>query len=476
MAVPPIGLLLLLLGPILMIVRPRWLYIATIFFLPFTATAVINVGSGANASAVQASMYLGALLIGRYAVVYARKGVLPFPQVSRSSLVWLGLFIAVTVVSLVMPLWINGRESIPAERLFDLSSTPLYLTSHNVTGVMYMVFGFLVSYLTAVLNQNAATLRLSVKCFMAGSIFAALWSVLEFACKLSGVPYPAAVFNTSASLSANGYMQSSGEFSRLSSVTVEPSIFSQTLLIAIALYLPFIFSRRRLFGRGFDRAFFFLLIAVICLSTSSTAYLGILILILVTLALLVSRGMLRLQYLVLPATAVVLATLLYFIVPQVQQVLDNALFSKAQGGSALERLMTITNSYQMFLKYPVLGIGWASITSHDLIVDILANAGVVGLVTFSVSIFAMFRYLYRSIRARPASRRIADVMQLDFALFLALAVMLITSAFSGFLNTFPFFWFVLGLAIAEPSAQLSCELAPARSRKAIQQPTTVPIP
>ncbi len=476
MAVPPIGLLLLLAGPVLMVVRPRWLYIATVFFLPFTATAVINVGSGANASAVQASMYLGSLLILRYAALYIRRAELPFPRISRSSLVWLGLFTATTAVSLVMPLWIDGRESIPADKLFDLSSTPLFLTSHNVTGVLYMVFGFLLSYLTAVLNQRAATLRLSVKSFIAGSVFAALWGVVEFLCKLSGVPYPAVVFNTSASLSAGGYLQTAAGFNRLSSVSVEPSILSQTLLVAIALYLPFIFGAGRLFTRATDRGFFLLLIAVLFLSTSSTAYVGIVLVTVVVLALLALRGMLRLRQLVLPIGVILLTVLLYVTVPPVQQVLDAALFSKSQGGSALERLMTISNSYDMFLKYPVLGIGWASITSHDLIVNILANAGLVGLLTFGAAMYAMFGFLYRSIQSRPASRRMADLMHLDFALYVALAVTLITSVVSGFLNTFAFFWFVLGLSIAQPATQLAHVLPRTRREKSLHQPTPVPIP
>ena len=48
MEVTPIGWILLLVGPVLMVLRPRWLYVATIFFLPFTATDLINVGNDMN--------------------------------------------------------------------------------------------------------------------------------------------------------------------------------------------------------------------------------------------------------------------------------------------------------------------------------------------------------------------------------------------------------------------------------------------
>jgi len=449
MAITPIGWVLLIMGPLLMIVRPRWLYIATIFFLPFTATAVINVGSGLNASGVQASMYLGSLLILRWVVGFLRRGAFPVPRTGRASLLWLGLFIAAVALSLIMPLWIDGRILIPSPHLGDLTSEPLHLNSHNVTGVLYMVYGYMLAYLIAVLNRKPAMLRLTLKTFMAGSAFAALWAILELACKASGIEYPAMIFNTSTALSASGYLQQiSGGVFRLSSVSVEPSIFAQTLLVALSLYLPFVFSAPILFGKALDRLLFALVLVVLCLTTSSTAYVGIFIVVLLVFALFSVRGILKPRHIALPLAGLCAAALLYAGVPVVRQVLDATLFTKAADASAFERLMTISNSYEMFLKYPVLGIGWASITSHDLIVNILANAGLLGLLSFTIAMRSIFRALYRSIRSRSKSLRVPGLMRMDFALYVALGVTLATSAISGFLNTFSFFWFVVGLAIA----------------------------
>jgi O-antigen ligase len=143
-----------------------------------------------------------------------------------------------------------------------------------------------------------------------------------------------------------------------------------------------------------------------------------------------------------------IGALLYATVPLARQVLDTTLFAKAASYSTLERLMTISNSYQVFLQHPLLGIGWMSITSHDLIVNILANAGILGLLSFAIAMYSIFRPLYRSIKSRDRTRQIAGLMRMDLALYVALAVTLATSVVSGFLNVFTFFWFLLGLAIA----------------------------
>jgi O-antigen ligase len=135
-------------------------------------------------------------------------------------------------------------------------------------------------------------------------------------------------------------------------------------------------------------------------------------------------------------------------VPAAQRVLDMALFTKAEGYSALERATTVQHAFEMFQKHPVLGIGWSSIGSYDLVVNILANAGIIGLAAFLVAMYSIFRELYRSIKLRSRSLGIAGLMQIDFALYIAFAAVLATSSLTGILYVFPFFWSICGLAIA----------------------------
>ena len=456
MEITPIGWLLLPAGLLLAVAQPKWLYCLTLFLLPFTATAVINVGSGADASGVQASMYLGSLLMVRFGAGLLLRGSLPLPppRSGRSAMVWLGLFLAIVALSLVMPVWINGRLQIPSPSLLDRSSHPLYLQSSNITGVLFIAFGFAYAFLITVWNRKPEMLRLTMKAFLAGSAFSAAWALFELACKNSGVPYPAFLFNTNASPSAGGYREVlEGGIFRLSSVSVEPSVLAESLLIALALYLPFILGAHRLFGKALDRALFAMMFVVLFLTTSSTAYIGALAGVLLVLFLLTIRGVLQPKHIVPPLVGLALIGLIYTTVPVAHQVVQSVLLSKGGGYSALERLMTISKSYQMFLLYPLLGIGWASIASHDLIVNIVANCGILGLATFAIAMYFTLRALYRSIRSHSAT--FAALMKLDMALFVALAITLITCIISGYIFVFPFFWFLCGLAIAMPGLMAS---------------------
>jgi len=454
MHVTPIGLILILVGPLLMLFRPKWLYIATIFSLPFTATGVVNVGSGLDASAVQVPMFLGALLILRVLFSSLWKMSIPLPRNGKICLLWLGVFLGVATLSLVMPVLLDSHVRIPSSQLLNTSaSTLIHLKSKNITGLLYVVFGYIFAYLIAVINQKPIVLRITLKAFLAGSVFAALWAILEFICKITGIPYPGMIFNTGTALSAMGYIERLRGFPRLSSVAVEPSIFAQILLIAISLYLPFIFGSLTLFGKTLDRWLFALLLVMLCLSTSSTGYVGLLIMGFTVFLLLAIRGVLKLRYFVVPMVGLGIAALIYAVSPTAQQVLDSTVFTKSEGYSAFERFMTIHNAFEMFREYPILGIGWSSIDSYDLIVNLLSNAGILGLLSFVVAMYSMFRLLYRSIKSRKRSLGLEGLLQIDFAVYIALAVILGTCMISGILYVFTFFWFILGLTMAAGSMQ-----------------------
>lgn len=169
--------------------------------------------------------------------------------------------------------------------------------------------------------------------------------------------------------------------------------------------------------------------------------------------LLAIRGVLKLRYFVVPMVGLGIAALIYAVSPTAQQVLDSTVFTKSEGYSAFERFMTIHNAFEMFREYPILGIGWSSIDSYDLIVNLLSNAGILGLLSFVVAMYSMFRLLYRSIKSRKRSLGLEGLLQIDFAVYIALAVILGTCMISGILYVFTFFWFILGLTMAAGSMQ-----------------------
>lgn len=225
-------------------------------------------------------------------------------------------------------------------------------------------------------------------------------------------------------------------------------MFAQGLVTLLPLTLPAWLRIGSVFSIRIDRWCSVLLGVALILSTSSTAYLGLVILLLLVPPLLVRSGKMSfakgLRFAMIALTiAIAIAGLVAFSVPVVRGVADAVLLSKGSSASALERLMTIGLAFGYFKQYPILGVGWGSAGSHDLIVKLLSNVGLVGTFTFLGAMFCVLRSNWRALGT------LVDTTSLSRAVwFLCLASFLMTSVLIEFPLAFGNFWLVLGLAIS----------------------------
>src|ERR1019366_3634398 len=103
-----IGAILLPLGIYAYFFAPDLLYVATIFLLPFSATAILNFGFLEATTGIQAMIYFGTLWMlsgGPDALRRSRVWRSPPMQTSVRRLLF---FMLVVGLSLLMPIWING--------------------------------------------------------------------------------------------------------------------------------------------------------------------------------------------------------------------------------------------------------------------------------------------------------------------------------------------------------------------------------
>jgi hypothetical protein len=449
-------------GIFMLIWSRRWLYRSFVFSLLFSATVILNVRNGENASGVQVWMYFGVLLLVQdlYNWITSKSY-----QVNRELLVpflLLSSFIAIATVSLIMPVLIDGRLSIASPYLLDVAATPLYLTSKNFTQLLYLVFGFLTALSIATKNTDAEVREESEKVFLLSGGFVALWGLLQFVCGIVGLEYPSFVFNNSKSLAASGFLQQLAELEgvkRISSVTVEPSMLAQCLYCVLPLAIPSVLKNGCVLSVFWDRCLFGLFFMVLLVSTSSTAYIGFFPFALMCTMLLWRIGHLRrirtiLRWLLALAAIITAFVVIVIFVPFLRDFFNTQLFGKASGGSGLERLMTITNAFSYFIRYPILGIGWGSATSHDLIVKLLSNSGIVGTATFLGFVIAIINRNYAGVT--PSLHR--DTLS-RLVWTLSFAILICTSVILEFPFTFGHFWFVTGMAMAtsvvDPISQAS---------------------
>jgi len=464
----PLGYILLPVGLGGLFFSSRWLYRLFVFWTLFSATSVLNVGEGENGSAVQVWMFFGVLWLLRLCL--ERASLLDFSIDSRLKRMtyWTIAFLGVATVSLVMPVIIDGRLLIASPILLDNAQTPLVLSSHNITQLLYLIFGGIIAICVAHTNLDEESREETERIILYSGIFLACWGVFQFLCNVTGMPYPDFLLNNSGAASGQGFRQTLSGLGihRVSSAAVEPSVLAQALITLLPLTLPawrrrgFVFSRRR------DRMVAVLFVIVLILSTSSTAYFGLAILAVTYVLYAVRTGSFSKMKAIsvfaamgVAATAVV--TVAFVSVPVVSGLVNSVLLSKVTSGSALERAMTVTLAFGYFQRYPILGIGWGSATSHDVVVKLLSNVGVVGTVVFFCAIFSIVRSNWRRISRRNSPLELSrEVWLMSLVAFVA------TSLLIEFPLVFGNFWLIIGMSMA--TAVSASDLSvPVRVRRAV---------
>ena len=448
----PIGWVLIPLGIALYFFAPNRLYALMVFFLPFSATAVVNIGSGDSASGVQAPIFLGALWMAKELPRFiAAKG----SQVRRNlckptnQLRW---FVLVAVLSLIMPIWINGRIYIDdAEFAFGFSnSEPLVFRLRNITQIFYLVYGVLLAILVAFRNSDLRQLIRSIRIFLISAIFVSIWGFVQFFCSLLSLTYPAFIFNTSATGSALGYLESLEDIgvARVSSVATEPSIFAGCMLIALVFALFAVTRKQPVISKGWDRFAVAIIFGALLISTSTIAYVGLVVVLILYLFSLFSLGVVSRKHIsiLLAVSGVLGLTVLLF--SPARDIATSLVVGKGESYSGISRAYTVALAAQYFLQFPVLGLGWGSVTSHDLVFKLLSNTGILGFWAFSVFLISLFRRLWRS--ATTVGMGNPEWRLWSTCLLAAYLIVIFTNVTTGFDFVFEHLWFLLGLAMSVP--------------------------
>lgn len=452
MEITPIGGVLIPLGALLFLLRPNLLYWCAIFFLPFSATAVVNVGSEGNFSGLQAWMFFGSLWLAKEASHVIRTRALWYTYEMRRSARRLLFFFVVALVSLVMPLWIDGRLWIQSATLDSDEARPLFFNMQHVTQILYLANGVLFAIFVGVKNLDFAQFRRTVRIFLFSSIFVSLWGLLQWCCFWLGVDYPAFLLNTNKHEAAMGYLRNYDDLgvARISSVATEPSVLAQCLLIVLVFAMFALLSQKAFISRFWDRIVVVLTVFVLLLTTSSTAYIGMALLIPVFLVTFSRLGKLRRWHVVSIAALLIACAAVYARSFIVQDLADTALFSKAGSYSGLERLNSVLLAAGYFRQYPLLGVGWGTVTSHDLIFKLLADVGLVGLAAFAMFLKSLASGLWGSVPGIRGGANMGDRSYWSLCLLMACGILIVTSALSEFAYVFGHVWFVFGLGLAIP--------------------------
>jgi len=423
------GFVIFVLCLILLIYNREWFFYLSIFFIPFSNTAVLNVGAN--------SISLPFLLVVVSFIYYMLRIAFRLGIGYNKSAKWayLHVFLVFMVVNLsaLMPFYIDG-DLLVLDRYNYLVTyappIPLKPSMQYITQLIYFQVGlWFATYLMGEITTMAKWLRV-VKFLLASGVFISLWGLFEFSSYYIGVEFPVFLFSN-LGLNQDGINFLRG-MPRISSATLEPSVFAQTFSFIIPLFALLRAKGYVFFSKHKDTFVLVLFLIAFALSNSSTAYLLILFFgVQFFWDKVFGKAKLYMRVIFLTIGIILFIIILPF-------AIDYAI-SKLGDWSGRERTLAVVTGIQYFLEYPILGVGWGVWPVWDVLVCIACQAGIIGLVIFMI----FFKKIYTKM-GEIKQQGISSVQAVSYA---ALAFLL-SNQVSGFLYYTQYVWMYLGIVLS----------------------------
>jgi hypothetical protein len=416
--------------PLVLVPSVRLHRILTIFFIPFTATALVNIDRGSEYSTVSPYFYFAfAYALYSFLARLIRDGA-----VIRTKALMLSCFIILSVALSYVNLMLGSGFEVDSPILTDDESVTLvrdflpYLPQF-----IYLLLGLVFMLILSAQMRNVHVRIESIRVFLFSVTFASFWGLYQILSYYLGYHY-LTIFNSSLHEAAQGHQQFLGEIKRVSSVSVEPSIYSQVLIVALVFVALHISNGICIFTRTFDKFIFFLFGASLLITSSSSALVAIALFLLISPYYVFRNNYVKI--ILTPVYSVVFFILIYF-------SLNYFGHSKLDSYSAYERFKSVYLASLYFINSPLFGYGWGAVTSHDLVFRLLANVGLVG--AFSFFLLFLFAYLNASggVRFSVFARRRDDLAFFQ-ASVISLLCLLSLFVVTGFPYYFGHLWLVLG--------------------------------
>ena len=414
MDVPITGLIAILLLLFALFVGHKVLLVYVVFFMPFSAVAVINFPESENTISYPlffSLAYLASFLIIKLRVV----NVLNY-QFSLFGM----FFILYLIVSYLFVPYVDPSN--------------YYVNEFSYFQVAYLVIGVLLTISIGLDVYKYGFYKAILTTIVWSMLVVSLIGEYQFLSFNFDLYYPSEVFNNSVNPNAQGYTAVlENGIKRISSVSTEPSIFTQWLVVCFSL---FIFMKIYGYKVGlFTNMVLINSFIVLMLSTSASAYVGLLSLVLISIGLYVHKS----------RSAMLLGVVLFltlFLVAALAPFIFDLLLLKLDSYSFFERFGSITFGWEQFIESPLFGMGWGVITVHSLLVGLLANSGIVGFMMF---LYWMLREMAASIRFSKEKMILIRAQ----SVLLSILVMMFLQAVTGFVYTYSFFWVILGILVGE---------------------------
>ncbi|MFC1811502.1 hypothetical protein ACFL03_02305 [Thermodesulfobacteriota bacterium] len=443
--------------------RQKLLYLL-IFFTPFTATAVVNFDN--PHFGIQPAYFFGLLFMARTATDTAVKKVsFSIYKGQYQSILPFWLFTIVLLLSiLAIPVYGHMEVYRPSGEL-EL----LRFSQENLTQFIYIIYVIGLTTSIGLFRIRPEQIDQILKLFIFSGLFVALWGWLQVSMYYLGYSYPDFIFNNNNSFSQgfNQLFQTLG-VKRMNSVAPEPSMLARFLLIPTFISFYCVYKKHFLFNKLTSIILSVLFAFSLICTTSSSAMLyligGVPIFILFTfissrqwqvkrktaLSDRSKKTILTVLLLLAVFMAILFGLLKWkfnFELEDIIELLDIIILKKMESGSAHERLGGALFGLKLFASHPLLGVGWGSNRTFDLLTNLLSTSG----------LFGIFFFMYAHVALAVKSKRlIRHLMRYGFyslagypeVSLLVLIMILFGKIISDPILIFLDHWVIVGLLIA----------------------------
>lgn len=384
MEITSLGYFLIPLGIFLFFLKNKYLFWATVFFAPFTASSILNIKS--ITFGIQPAYYFGMLFILKEIFYILKSNKIVKPNI------FLLLFVFYSCFSLIMLLIFSGKIKVwHAEIGYYL----LKIKIHNITQIMYLIFCFFI-YIFAknFLQRNRDQKRIikeTINVQIFSLLFVCIWGLYQFLAHRFNI-FLINIFNQREGVYISRAFM--GTFYRVNSVTPEPSMLA-FYLCPMIIFILFL-SKEYL---KINRVLLLTVISLVGLFTISTSFLfGILVICLILLIEVLKffkkrhlfRKFKSIQtipqiFFVFIIITIIISLVIYFnTIKKLGFLLLESSFGKLriENFSGRERLDKFLLGIKILKESNMMGVGFGTVRTTDLFSTLLANIGIVGFVLF----------------------------------------------------------------------------------------------
>lgn len=442
----------------MLIVRKAKLLQLCYFFVPFSGVSVFNIPA-IGFYVLPFTITAAAWIFSELLFCLRKKSDMSIDFNNAALLLFLIFSIAVSLSSLA-PILINGSDGYMGAN--DDSSTyfPIGLSPIHLLQLCYILGGVFFSIFVIGNLNTVDKIEVILRVVIMSGVITCIIGLVELATFYLGLDHNTGWYHTvpTASFGDKGVrIDGLLGIARINSVSYETSNFAQHMLVVYAFIYYCRAKKIVIFSRSKDHMVSFLIGFSLLACISSTAIFGLAIINVMYWA--ISSWTVKRFFRVVVGASFLVAVL-YLAYTQVAlftSMIDTFVLNKFSSGSAESRFSGVVNAYDLFLRHPVIGVGFGVVPTPDLVVMLLSGIGIFGFTIFLLLVLVIiFNGSRKSIITNAVldlnfDTRVYSLNRLSIitnALTFSLVVLLFIYQATGFAFRFGDFWALSALVVS----------------------------